>query len=356
MADQEVSDAPVAFTLPRIKDDAGADVPEWIARRVRDYFAERQLDPALPVVDYTLTGYWQLGDRNVLVFDTTRESWDDVISDCLAGKKGSGGVFLNLFDDLPLPRPSARDVRAVVESIRSNEIAPPFVECTLSFNVDQIVRDRLSAVAMTEQERLAWFTDRYQTTISRSVYPTLRSFIDAVDDRLSNTVISATSCAPVENITPAAGSRPDRPALRPDPSRELTSLLASAKVRGRGLLEDAAEFDYAERLGRPLRAEWTRRPVKSAWAYWSPRISGKSRGAPIIRVNRALQPRRTQIPDTLIEYLLWHELCHHIHPLNGHDERFHRLPTMWPDFAPLDHDLEALDRNWDLGPITPLIK
>lgn len=96
------------------------------------------------------------------------------------------------------------------------------------------------------------------------------------------------------------------------------------------------------------RVAWTRRPVKSTFGYWTTRMTGSRRGTPEIRINLRLRAPRTQVPDELLEYLLWHELCHHVLPGRGHDAEFRRLESLWPDFARLDHELDTLQDRYCL--------
>jgi predicted metal-dependent hydrolase len=78
-------------------------------------------------------------------------------------------------------------------------------------------------------------------------------------------------------------------------------------------------------------------------------MAGSTRGRPEIRINKQLQAPTTQIADELLEYLLWHELCHHVLPGRGHDAEFRRLESLWPDFARLDHELDTLHERFNLG-------
>ena len=61
-----------------------------------------------------------------------------------------------------------------------------------------------------------------------------------------------------------------------------------------------------------------------------------------------LQAPRAQISDELSEYLLWHELVHHVLPGRGHDAEFRRLEALWPNFAKLDHELDSIHEGFDL--------
>ncbi len=75
----------------------------------------------------------------------------------------------------------------------------------------------------------------------------------------------------------------------------------------------------------------------------------KAKGTPVIRVDLMLQAPAGQIPDEVLQFLLWHELCHHVHPSHGHDAEFYRLLALWPDFTRLDHALDSLEEHFDLG-------
>ena len=94
---------------------------------------------------------------------------------------------------------------------------------------------------------------------------------------------------------------------------------------------------------------WTDHPIKNAWAYWSLPTTGKSKGKPIIRVNRALQAPATQVSDDVLMYLLYHEMLHHLLPGQGHDAEFRRLEALWPNADELDRRLDTLHEEFDIN-------
>lgn len=341
--------------LRRVKDDAGDVLPEWLTRRIEEAFARARVDPRISVLDSTLVGYWQLAERNVPVFDATQQAWDEVVDACLAGGKGSGGAFLNQFGDLPAPRPSAQDVTAVVNHIRSTETRPPFVGIRLHFNLRSIAQDLLSTPAMTESEKLTWQRERYETTLARSMYPTLQGFAQDLHQQVWDLVEVTERGSPVENAD-LRGSIPNLPALSVDADRELKPVLTEVIARARAMLDAAGEEDYSALLYQPPRVQWTFRPGRSSYAYWNSQIAGKAKGAPVIRVNRVLQAPKSQVSDELLQCLVWHELCHHLLPGRGHDAEFYRLLVMWPNFAQLDQQLDKLPESWDLDGAVPRLK
>ena len=121
-------------------------------------------------------------------------------------------------------------------------------------------------------------------------------------------------------------------------------------AKGRNLL--ASVEDYADRLnGAELPSvEWSRKPRKGSWAYWTPRISGKSKGRTYISVNSALRAPHSQVSDELLEFLSWHVLCHHVTPNQGHDAEFRRLEALWPHAQRYDHALDDFDPGREIIP------
>jgi predicted metal-dependent hydrolase len=57
------------------------------------------------------------------------------------------------------------------------------------------------------------------------------------------------------------------------------------------------------------------------------------------------------VPDELLEYVLWHEICHHLRSANGHDPESRRLEHLWPNAVGLDHELDTLAEpfTFDVG-------
>jgi predicted metal-dependent hydrolase len=115
--------------------------------------------------------------------------------------------------------------------------------------------------------------------------------------------------------------------------------------------EHLAGEDVLADLVVPLLPEvsWTRRPVKNVWAHWSLKTSGQAAGRAVIRVNSILQAPRTQVPDELLEYLMFHELLHHLLPGRGHDAEFRRLEAKWPNADALDLMLDTLHEQFDFA-------
>jgi anti-sigma factor RsiW len=52
----------------------------------------------------------------------------------------------------------------------------------------------------------------------------------------------------------------------------------------------------------------------------------------------------------LLEYILYHELLHHLLPGQGHDAEFHELEAHWPDRDALDLRLATFSEHWQTHP------
>jgi hypothetical protein len=130
--------------------------------------------------------------------------------------------------------------------------------------------------------------------------------------------------------------------------RDLSVLLNRVRVQARGLLADEDPI-YRDLLGTRLDIGWTREADRTAFAHWAPRLSGRRRGEPKIWVSSMLRVDPSQVPDDVLEYLIWHEVVHHLLPGQGHDAEFRRLEAMWPESAEHDYFLDTLGDRYDLA-------
>ncbi len=350
----EVDTAVGARRLPPLRDDiTGAPIAVDVQRRIERAYAELAGHPTVAVTDATLVGYYELTDVNVPVFDHTSDVWRELITGKLAGRKLATHSPRDLFADLPVPRPTTYDVDAVLDYLAATTAEPPLITVTSTFSVGALAQQLLDEAAMTERDKIEWKRTVYESTVARSAYPSFLHF----DEAINQEVIALSGHAPAatnpekRRLTDDTRKLPTRkrPTLTVDPERLIKPLLKDTATAGWKLLLDAGETDYAAILNYLPAVQWTRRPVRTTYAVWVPRISGKSKGVPIIRVNRMLQAPIEQVPDDLLQFLLWHELCHHIHPGYGHDAEFHRLLVLWPEASRLDHQLDTLDERFNLG-------
>ncbi len=295
---------PQHWLLPIVDELSGEPIPEDVLHRVQRAYRERITgQTGLPTMtSAALIGFYRLDDLNVPVFDHVKERFDELIDAELTGRNLGMRSPLDLFDDLPVPRPVHGDVTAVVDFVRSQQIAPPFEPLRAVVNVRSIAQD-LSRQAMTSAEQTSWLRDRFESTLARAMFPSFQAFYEAIHQELFY-LDAPPGQGGFDAENPRVPLRPPPPTrtLQHVADRDLPTLLDSVKARARSLLT-ADDPIYLDLLETPLQVDWTRKPIKYAWAYWTPRISGKTRGTPRIRVNKTLKAppirdtrRRTQIP------------------------------------------------------------
>jgi superfamily II DNA or RNA helicase len=335
--------------LPPIRDEkTHKPIPEDLLRRVQQAYDELAVGPTYTPGEAVLVGYYQCLEVTVPVFDHAQATWAELVDAKVAGRPTATHSARDLFGDLPVPRPTIYDVNSVTDYIASTEETPPFVAITATFSVRGAAQRLYDAPAMTQAARVDWERAEYETTLARTVYPSQQAFSEALHHELAGISPGSTTGTNPEAPRPPSSVR-KREKLRAASTRELAPLVAAVLEDGWSLLDQAGEHEYADILAYPPRVSWTRTPVKTTYAYWIPRISGKAKGQAEIRVNKALQAPAVQVPDDLLEFLLWHEHCHHVLPGHGHDAEFNRLLHLWPESARLDNDIDQLAERYDLG-------
>lgn len=337
--------------LPPILDENGtgpiaADVLAQIERMYSERTRAIPVDPTL--IGVRLIGYYQLDVANIPVFDHQREGYDELISSVLRGDSFQGKPALRLFDDGPPPYPTIRAVNMVIDYVRTYETAPTFREIRASLSPREVALELRRLPAMTVGERERWLEERYEAGLARFAYESFEYFEEAVDRERRELAFAdrhVRSGGSIEFIP----ERPSRPSERlgkstrdlPDKSTVL------AKLR-EALVEEPEVLSRLDVSDVPI-WQWSDRPLRSAWAYWTMPTTGKSRGRPRIRVNRLLRAPRTQVSEELILFLLYHEMLHHLLPGQGHDAEFRRLESRWPDADALDREIDTLAGRFELG-------
>ncbi len=336
--------------LPRIlADDGLTEIPPDLLRSIEKAMAERVRVSGLTatLTSSRLVGFFDLDSRRIPVFAYAFEAWKEVATWALDERDKRGTNAMSCFDEIPPPVPVDSEVAAFVEYCQSNRLSPPFTPLNASVDIGAAAQGLIDAEALTEHQRIERLRQVYESSLALSFYPSLQAFIEAIDqEKLALLKVIPAGARPEAAPQPTV---PPAQKLRRDAHRELAPLVSRTLNRGVGLL--AAEPDYQEWLGLDdflPGVSWTSKDVKTAWAYWSWRTATKARGKPVIRINLALQAPKSQISDELLMYLIWHELCHHLTPGQGHDAEFRRLESLWPNHPYLDHELDTLHETYAL--------
>jgi hypothetical protein len=301
---------------------------------------DRSIDPLLTVS--RLIGYYQLPDRTVPVFAHQVDGYDQLLADLVDGYSLQGTGYLSYFDDTPPPYPSRRTLKELVDFVREQEERPDLVELDAHVG-PRVAADRVqSAGPLTEEDRAALVRDVYANTIAGVAFPSLAHFEERVDAELRERRGAQRRSDPEQPLRQSpAGVR-----KLPRTTRDLKPIVAATVDLARKILPP----EHAERLNDLPEVEWTKRVVSTTWGHWSIKLSGKSMGRQIIRINTLLQTTPAAVPDEPLQYLMYHELLHHLLPAQGHDAEFRMLEARWPDAVELDLWFDTLHERWDTRP------
>ena len=323
----------------------GEDILAGVWRMYQRRTDRIPLDPATSSTH--LCGYYVTMDRHVPVMEHQAAGFRDLIARTLQRESFHGTPMQTLFDDTFPPYPTDRSLAAIRAHVSATGLEPDFVVVEASINPHEVAQRLRAEDALTDTQREAWLLKEYEASLARIAYPTFEHFEEAVERELrelrqaqrpqGNRLNAERPAAPlaVHEHLPRLRRAPDRqlPTLT-SVVTQMREVLAGQEVLSRLQTDDLPD------LG------WSKRESTSAWAYWSVKTSGKSAGKPVIRVNSMLRAPRTQVPDEVLSYLVFHEMLHDLLPGQGHDAEFRRMEGMWPDSAALDLTLDTLHEQF----------
>jgi hypothetical protein len=340
------------YRLPPILDSSGHEIAEDVLAQIRRMYSTRLAAlPLAPVTTTTvLAGYYAVDDLNVPVMEHQRDAYQAVVRRALGGKSFTGAPALSMFNSDPPPYPTERAVRAVVNYVRTYDSAPAFVPVKAYVSSVTIARALREAPPMDDSARADWLRDKFESTLARLAYESFEHFEEAVDRDLHE--IRGLVHGPRLNPERLEPRRPRKtlPRLIRSTSRPLPTVRSIAAAMQDHLAGEAAlarldlrnlpELGWTARMGS--------RNWPAAWAYWAMKNTGRLKGQGVIRVHRALRTPRSQVSDEALEFLVFHEMLHHLLPGQGHNPEFRRLERLWPGADDIDVELDTLHERYRL--------
>ena len=339
--------------LPPVYDDTGElvelDLINQLAQDALRAHVALPLNVAATAAE--IVGYYELGDTRMLVLGHQKDAFNELINHTLSGGQFRGRSPLAFFEDLPAPAPSKRRLHTLVSWMREYEEQPAFHPLAASLDPKRFAAELRQAPAMTVDERHTWLRQRYEASAMRALFADFDQFEEAVEDSVRNLLRAIDGRRPHENLEgPIPLSATKRRKALPRATRDLAQLLDRVAVKARDLLADefSSDADLEARLNvTHLPIRFSRGPRGDAWAYWSLKA-----GQPTIVVNKLLETTPAAVPDETLEYLIYHELLHHLLPGQGHDVQFRRLESLWPGIDQAELALMTLHERWDTRPVS----
>lgn len=200
--------------LPHVIDELrGEPIPESVLRRLRAQFQEhvRGTPISIGLISTALTGYYELDLVHVPVFEHTADRWRELMHATLRGRPLATRTPVAMFGDIPMPRPTAHEVREMIDYLQAQDVEPPFQEVRTVISVRAIATELDEKPAMTQSERIAWIKKKYDKTLARATFPTFQAFHEAVEQE----AIALSGHGPM--------GTPEDP-VRPPPGRKVTQV------------------------------------------------------------------------------------------------------------------------------------
>src|SRR5664279_614400 len=170
--------------LPAVRDEQTGDlIPQDVLHRIIRQLHERLHGTKISVglTNSTLTGFYQLDLMNVAVFEHTAQAWSELIDARLQGNALPVRYPIDMFGDLPIPRPTPYDVRSVLHYIDGQADVPPFQEARAAMSLRAVALSLLDKGAMTAAERVKRIREDYDNTLAKLFFPTFQAFNEAID-------------------------------------------------------------------------------------------------------------------------------------------------------------------------------
>ena len=326
------------FKLPPLILDDGVQAPRDVAAHIKRMYAS--MPYTLDIMRSPLAGWYKLDDRHVAVFEHQVGAVERFLT--AANQDMTGSSLLSFFTDVPDPVLAQRDLSDLRDYVRLHNELPVFIEVRDSSTPRDIATALCNEGAMDPLERSRFIEAAYMRAPSRLVYPSLEAFESAVDREVRRIARGETPFdGHVRNVDRSVG-KPNIPFR----DRDLKPLLHRVED---WILENL-DSQYHARLRTLPPVKWSSRVAQSYYGAWTYTRSGKNAGKAIITVNSLLSASRTNVSDHALEFLIYHEVLHHLLPFQGHDTDFFELESRWPNADTAQAELHTLGDRWDLRP------
>ncbi len=323
--------------LPVLRTDDDQQLPAGVIGEL-----ERMNRTKYSVQPFTapLAGWYDLGYRQVACYEHQRSGFEHLSLAIQRNERMSDR--LSFFDDCPDPVPSRRSLNDFDKAVRGAKRTPRFIEVRDRTSPGDVARRVRAAGPMTEDQRYDFIRRLWLNAPARLAHPNIEGFVAAVDEEVGHQ----------GRLARARSKQPDNIETRyPTERLRLVNRSLEPRLKAvRRFIEDRLGMEMARNLADLPPLLWSSKPVGSYFGVYVRRRTGRNPGPYVIRINRVLSTTRQAVPDEMLEYVIYHEVLHHLLPMNGHDSVFVSHEAVWPGAAQWDRDLDMLSQRYESSP------
>jgi superfamily II DNA or RNA helicase len=305
-----------------------------------DPFHDTPLDPLLR--EARIVGFYRVDDQQFPVLDHQKEPLARLLEDAATGKL-SRVPFLSYFEDGPPPYPARRMLGQLVDVAREFQEAPELKPLDISVSPRSLAQ-RVLHEDLGARETASLVEAAYADPLARVLFRSSAALHEAVERALLQ-LLRPVPLPEAEQSIVVAIDPAKLPKLKRS-ERDLEALLLDTVNIARTLVPGSV----ADRLVDPPKIGWTKRVVRSSFAHWSLKLVHANQGRPVIRVNRLLRAPKYQVPDEVLQFLIYHEILHNLLPGQGHDSEFREYEADWPGAIDNNLWLYTVHEKWDTRP------
>lgn len=298
----------------------------------------------LTVRDLTLVGYYRLDDGILPVFDACQDVLAELVQEAAAGREWTEeSISTALAESGPPVAPLPSVMRLLDLAGELNEV-PTFHPMSRHVSAREIAQEIRAAGALTDDERAKRIETAFASPFARTAFPSLARFETEVHQELRRLRTGA-PVVDIEQRIPTSTGADLR--LLPRHDRDLAPIFDLALAHGRATLRG----DQRARLATAPTPEWTSRVIASTFGHLTTDMpTGSSTLRARLFVNRLFRTSEEHVSDRVLGFIVWHEVLHHVLPLQGHDDEFRELEETWPDMVECAADLSTLHEQWNANP------
>jgi len=330
----DIVDPPPPGEKPFVTGKGKATIPWDIIIQIYQSLKYR-IDVVKNVLDILPHGWYSVIDETgedyrIMVFKNQLEGYERIEKDAKnlhEISKSEEEILEEYFGGIDDPRPSLKDLKLLLSSIRSEtvddskediQLVPPYYEFKERNELDVVkIAQKIIDDDMRLSEKSSFLKGIYQNRpIISQVYSDFEDFKKSVDDAIDEILNG-----PKGAVEPVFFT--DKTTIIPGPHYNLQTLY-----------ERVVSEMFNGVLNKPSEVTWSIKPMKNIWGFF--RFSDRK-----VFINKIFDS--PDVPQDTLEFLIYHELLH-ADGLIRHNAEFRRKERQFPEYTKHDN---FLDTFWE---------